>query len=206
MAALHKEEDILVRLVSSGIDAARVVKREAVSLVIADVRSNRATPMDTLSHVRRHADVPVLLLTDGDSDLAGACLELGADDCMNWPASERELIARVRLRSAGAQVRRNKSPTGVLELDADHRTVRIEGRIVELRGREFDLLSYMAASPGVVFTSQQLLGAVWGSQPGWQSVKTVTEHIYRLRKKVETDPKNPALIVTVPRCGYRLDT
>lgn len=198
-------EDVIVHGASSGKEAESIVRRESPQLVLADVHGRNASAFDILSHVRRHTDAPIMLLIDRNSEFAGECLELGADDCMPWPASERELRARVRLRIGTDTTARSSASAGDLVLDEVARSVLVDGRTVELTDREFELLSFLIASPGAVFTSPQLLTEVWGSSPDWQSLKTVAEHIYRLRKKIERDPKTPTRIVTVPRRGYRFD-
>ncbi len=76
---------------------------------------------------------------------------------------------------------------------------------VELTDREFELLGFMATSPGVPFSADQLLDAVWGSSRHWQTVGTIREHIYRLRKKLERDPSRPSLIVTERGRGYKVE-
>ena len=79
----------------------------------------------------------------------------------------------------------------------------MRGEPVELRRREFDLLAFLCASPRQVFTREQLLRHVWDSEPEWQGVGTVSEHVHRLRAKVEVDPARPRRIVTVRGVGYR---
>ena len=92
---------------------------------------------------------------------------------------------------------------GDLVLDLTTREVSVRGEHVELRRREFDLLAFLCASPRQVFTREQLLRHVWDSEPEWQGVGTVSEHVHRLRAKVECDPARPCHIVTVRGVGYR---
>jgi two-component system alkaline phosphatase synthesis response regulator PhoP len=79
----------------------------------------------------------------------------------------------------------------------------VRGEHIELRRREFDLLAFLCESPRQVFTREQLLRNVWDSEPEWQGVGTVSEHVHRLRAKVEVDPARPRHIVTVRGVGYR---
>jgi two-component system alkaline phosphatase synthesis response regulator PhoP len=114
-------------------------------------------------------------------------------------------VARVRsvLRRSRDERRHATLAFGELELDLTTREVSVRGQHVELRRREFDLLAFLCASPRQVFTREQLLRHVWDSEPEWQGVGTVSEHVHRLRAKVERDPARPCHIVTVRGVGYR---
>ena len=92
-----------------------------------------------------------------------------------------------------------------LELDLTTREAWVRGEIVELRRREFDLLAFLCASPRQVFTRDQLLLYVWEVEPEWQGAATVSEHVHRLRAKIEDDPAHPNRIVTVRGVGYRFE-
>src|SRR5258706_15608086 len=89
-----------------------------------------------------------------------------------------------------------------LTIDVDAREVRLGGLVVVLTKREFDLLSFLASKPGEVFSTEALLREVWASDPEWQRSRTVSEHIYRLRRKLETDPADPQRFVTIRGSGY----
>lgn len=180
-----------------------IIRRVPLSVVLADVRDAGEAAFETLVHLREKTRAPVVLITTGDSDHVGRCLEMGADDCMTWPGSDGELVARVALRGRRCRGHHRDAALPELEMDAENRDVTLDGMAVDLTDREFDLLSYLAASPGVAFSAEELLAAVWSSRPEWQSVTTVTEHVYRLRKKLERDPANPQLIVTIRGRGYK---
>jgi two-component system alkaline phosphatase synthesis response regulator PhoP len=114
-------------------------------------------------------------------------------------------VARVR-----SVLRRSRGPQSAvtiafddLELDLATREVTARGEQIELRRREFDLLAFLCASPRQVFTREQLLRQVWDSEPEWQGIGTVSEHVHRLRAKIELDPARPRHIVTVRGVGYR---
>ena len=94
---------------------------------------------------------------------------------------------------------------GPLEIDLEARQAAGRGRPLGLTAKEFDLLAYLAVRPGRVFSRDQLLRAVWHSAAEWQQAATVTEHIRRLRGKIEVDPKRPRILRTVRGAGYRLD-
>ena len=92
-----------------------------------------------------------------------------------------------------------------LTIDTDVREVIVDQRVVELTRLEFDLLTHMAAAPRHTFSRGDLLFDVWHSSPDWQTVKTVTEHVRRIRQKIEADPAQPRWIRTVAGAGYRFE-
>jgi two-component system, OmpR family, phosphate regulon response regulator PhoB len=179
---------------------------DAPELVVLDLGLPKVRGLDVLRQVRIDSAVPVIVLS-GQADEASRVvgLELGADDYVVKPFSPRELVARVRSvlrRSHGAE----PSPRlalGALALDLTTREVRLRGESVELRRREFDLLAFLCSSPRQVFTREQLLRHVWDSEPEWQGAGTVSEHIHRLRAKIEDDPGHPRRLLTVRGVGYR---
>ena len=134
-------------------------------------------------------------------------LDLGADDYVAKPFSPREVVARVRavLRRAGAG---SANPTildlGRVSVDTGRREVLVDGDPVPLTRMEFDLLAFLASSPGTTFTRAQLLDGVWDFAWDGDSA-TVTVHVRRLRQKIEMDPSNPRHLVTVWGVGYRFE-
>lgn len=150
---------------------------------------------------------PVVVLTGrGDEVDRVVGLELGAEEYIVKPFFPKELAARVR-RAAGRRTtaQPGRIERGGLVIDRDSREVLLQGTPVAVTDREFDLLVHLAASPRRVFSRDDLLRDVWRSSPEWQSPKTVTEHVRRLRHKLEEDPSRPRLIVTIGTAGYRFD-
>ncbi|MDA8290197.1 MAG: response regulator transcription factor [Actinomycetota bacterium] len=196
------------RVLQAG-DAARgleLVAQEHPSLVLLDI--GLPGPMDGLEacrELRRTSDVPVVMITArGDEVDRILGLELGADDYVTKPFSPRELVARVRavLRRSGTTRRSADAPSvvGDVTVDALRREVTTPAGPVSLTAREFDLLAHFADNPGIVFTRQQLLDAVWGT--GWYGdERTVDVHVRQLRRKL-----GDALpLATVWGVGYRCD-
>ena len=153
------------------------------------------------------ADIPIVMLSARGREIDRVVgLELGAADYVTKPFFPRELATRVRRAATAPRARPPaKLDFGELALDVASREVRVHGRTVDLTAREFDLLAHLAAEPGHVFRRDDLLRAVWRSSPEWQTPKTVTEHVRRLRQKIEDDARHPRWIVTVGRVGYRFD-
>lgn len=138
-------------------------------------------------------------------------LEMDAEDYVVEPFYVRELVARTRsvLRRADASRRISATTTrldfGALAIRLNEREVLVDGVLVETTPKEFDLLAFLASSPRAVFGRHELLDRVWGSSTEWQDPAMVTEHVRRLRKKIEPDPENPVMLHTVRGVGYRFD-
>lgn len=193
----------------SGIEALSKLKVEDMSLVILDVTLPEMDGFSVLAELRKHSDLPVILLT-GRAEEADRVLglELGADDYVLKPFSPRELVARVRnllKRHNRVDEANGRLDFGELVVDRMTREVTSEGDPVDLTPKEFDLLEFLCTSPRQVFSKEQLLDHVWNSAPEWQDPATVTVHVRRLRQKIGDDPKAPRWIVTVWGVGYRFE-
>ena len=194
---------------ATGPEALDQVSVTSPHLVVLDLMLPGVDGLSVLSEMRRFASTPVILLTaradEGDRVLG---LELGADDYVVKPFSPRELVARVRAVLKRTELRPDpgvESAFDGLVINHSSREVIVDGRVVQLTPREFDLLSFMSASPRQVFSRAQLLEQVWDSSPEWQDEATVTVHVRRLRKKIEKDPDEPRWITTVWGVGYRFE-
>jgi DNA-binding response OmpR family regulator len=198
--------------VSEAEDAFAAAQRLAAvhhDLVLLDLNLPDVGGHELLVRIRRDSDVPVIILTgrDDEADRVRA-LRAGADDYIVKPFSIPEFLARVE-----AVLRRSKGPSvpradgllryGDLAIDLVTREVAVDAHPIDLTAREFDLLAFLAASPRQVFTREQILEHVWGSKGEWQDAATVTEHVRRLRRKVEKDPDAPSYLQTVRGVGYR---
>ena len=184
--------------------AVELHRRYRPDLVILDVMLPGLDGFEVCRAIRREADTPILMLTARSDDVdAIVGLELGADDYVTKPFNPRALVARVKaiLRRTDGAVRLGRPiEVGPLRIDPRRREVLLEGRIVELRAREFDLLVALAREPGVVLGREALLEDVWGTDfPG--ETRTVDVHVSELRKKL--GPDGPT-IEAVRGIGYRL--
>jgi DNA-binding response OmpR family regulator len=195
---------------ADGAAAVELVERERFDLVVLDMMLPGVNGLEILRRIRRMGDMPVIMLTaraEESDRVAG--LELGADDYVVKPFSPRELAARVNgvLRRAAPKppVSAPRLEYGPLVIDQRAREVVLDGAIVELTPKEFDVLAHLAASPREVFSRADLLRDVWQSSPDWQDPATVTVHVRRIRNKIEPDPENPRWITTVWGVGYRFE-
>ncbi len=182
------------------------VAREQPRLVILDVGLPGALDgLEVCRRVRAEGATPVVMLTARDGEIDRILgLELGADDYVTKPFSPRELVARVRAILRRSDAATGSAPPAVLtagpvEVDLGRREARLDGAVVPLAAREFDLLAYLADNTGLALSRQQLLDGVWGA--GWYGdERTVDVHVRQLRKKL-----GPALpLTTVWGVGYRL--
>jgi len=172
------------------------------------------TALDLVHGGERTRDIPVIVLSaraEETDKLSG--FDAGADDYLTKPFSLAELMARVKALLRRAELLRQAQSgqgaaavpirNGELEIHPTRRSVRLGDESLECTAREFDLLLHFAQHPGHVFSRAQLLAAVWGySHDGYEH--TVTTHINRLRAKIEADPMQPRLILTVRGAGYKL--
>ncbi len=202
-------EGFSVDQVSDGGGALTAIASAKPDLVLLDLMLPAQDGLDILTQLRRNSDVPVILLTARGSEADRILgLKLGADDYVVKPFSPGELTARINSvlrRTRGSGATQSLLQFDGLTLDLGTREVNVGGLMVNTTAREFDLLAFLAASPRQVFSRQQLLANVWDSSDEWQDPDTVTEHIRRIRRRIEPDPDHPRWIKTVRGVGYRFD-
>lgn len=191
-------------------EARRIIEVDPPDLVILDVMLPRVSGLELCSWIRARSDVPVILLTArGEESDRITGLELGADDYVVKPFSPRELVVRVKaiLRRTGSR----QGVPGVLEvagltLDGQSRQVYRAGTEIILTATEYDLLYCLASHPHTVFSREQLMAQVWRYEAALDAgTSTVTVHVRRLREKIEEDPSDPRIIITIWGVGYRFE-
>ncbi len=183
------------------LDAFRETKPD---LVLLDLMLPGRDGIDVCRAIRAESGTPIVMLTaKSDTIDVVVGLESGADDYVVKPFKPKELVARIR-----ARIRRNDdSPPqtlliGDLEIDVTGHAVRRGGEVLSLTPLEFDLLVCLARKPGQVFTREVLLQEVWGYRHA-ADTRLVNVHVQRLRAKVEIDPENPDIVLTVRGVGYK---
>jgi DNA-binding response OmpR family regulator len=209
VAAYLAQAGLEPRVVADGAEALTVWQQWSPDLVVLDLMLPGVPGLDILRRMRGDASPArvVVLSARGDEEDRIVGLEVGADDYLVKPFSPRELVLRVQglLRRdeqlTGANLLPRKVVRGSLAVDRNRRVATLDGAPIALTPREFDLLAFLAAHPGEAFSKRDLLRRVWGWDFGDDS--TVMVHIRRLREKVETDPSDPRLVLTVRGLGYR---
>jgi DNA-binding response OmpR family regulator len=192
-----------------GEEALRRFGEEDVDLVVLDIMLPRVDGLEVCRRLRAESTVPIIMLTARDDELDKVLgLELGADDYITKPFSIREFRSRVRalLRRASTPPaggrREDVIDRGDVRIDLPRRTVEVRGTPVQLTFVEFELLSLLAANPGVVFSRRQLLEKLRGGAD-YREPRTIDVHVRHLREKIEREPREPELILTVRGAGYR---
>jgi DNA-binding response OmpR family regulator len=201
---LEKEGFTLVGS-QTGRGAVDLCRRERPDLILLDVMLPDSDGLDICKGIRVHpelAHIPVIFLTARASEtdrIVG--LELGANDYIVKPFFIRELVARIKIQFRGQTTASRILKAAALELDRTSCRVRLNGAPLSLTATEFRLLEFLMSRPGVVFSREQLLDAVWGHDRAVTD-RTVDVYILRLRQKIELDPANPAMIRSVRGFGY----
>lgn len=184
--------------------------RNGADLVLLDLMLPGLSGTEVCREIRNRSSVPIIMLTAKDSEVDIVVgLELGADDYVTKPYSSRELLARIR-----AVLRRRVEveldpvdavlEAGPVRMDVERHAVTVDGSEVAMPLKEFELLEFLLRNAGRVLTRGQLIDRIWGSDY-FGDTKTLDVHIKRIRAKIEPDPGNPHLLVTVRGLGYRFE-
>jgi two-component system response regulator RegX3 len=209
LSYMLRREGFEVDLAETGPAALEQFERHGADLVLLDLMLPGLSGTEVFRALRAGSAVPVIMLTakDGEVDKVVG-LELGADDYVTKPYSARELVARIR-----AVLRRRGEPdelvpptleAGPVRMDVDRHVVSVGGEPVAMPLKEFELLELLLRNTGRVLTRAQLIDRVWGSDYVGDT-KTLDVHVKRLRSKIEADPGEPTLLVTVRGLGYKLE-
>ncbi|MDV0431946.1 response regulator YycF [Lactiplantibacillus sp. DA1] len=207
------KEGYEVHVAADGEEALQKVDEVHPDLILLDLMLPKMDGLEVARQVRKNYDMPIIMVTAKDSELDKVLgLELGADDYVTKPFSNRELVARVKanLRRQGtpsaqpAEVEENSDiEIGDLVIHPEAYMVSKRGNNIELTHREFELLHYLAQHIGQVMTREHLLQTVWGYDY-FGDVRTVDVTVRRLREKVEDNPSHPKWLVTRRGVGYYL--
>ncbi|CAA9373542.1 MAG: Two-component transcriptional response regulator, LuxR family [uncultured Propionibacteriaceae bacterium] len=196
--------------VGDGAEAVQLWQRCSPDVVILDIMLPGLSGLEVLRRRRNAGDhaAVIMLSARGEEEDRLVGLETVADDYVVKPFSPREVVLRVEAllrrteRLAGAQLLNQVVELGELRIDFAARVATRAGAELSLTTREFDLLGFLAGHPGQTFGKEELIRRVWGWNFG--DTSTVTVHIRRLREKLEVDPSQPKLVLTVGRAGYRM--
>jgi DNA-binding response OmpR family regulator len=197
---------------SDGESGSKMAFNDRPTVIILDLMLPKVDGLSVCRQIReRHLSIPIIMLTAKDDVVDKVLgLEMGADDYMTKPFSLRELEARVKsvLRRTRARSSDLEDPDEVpiihrnLKIDPARREVTIDGRVIDLTPKEFELLALFAAHPGRVYSRKYLLENIWDYSYGGYD-RTIDSHINRLRAKIEEDADHPQLVLTVWGVGYK---
>ena len=178
-----------------------------IDLVLLDLMLPRLPGTEVCRRIRRTSSVPVIMLTAKNSEVDKIVgLEIGADDYVTKPYSYRELLARVHAvlrRSHEGEPQEPLLRAGRVAMDVERHEVRVDGEIVTMPLREFELLELFLRNPDRVLTRSQIIESIWGSNYVGDT-KTLDVHVKRIRAKIEAEPSAPRLLTTVRGVGYML--
>jgi two-component system response regulator RegX3 len=204
-----RREGFVVEFAATGPEAIAAWERHAPDLILLDLMLPGFSGSEVCRQLRQRSNVPIIMLTARDSEVDRVVgLEIGADDYVTKPYSPRELVARVR-----AVLRRQTAPTapvktvfsaGPVTLDVSRHTVTVDGELLSLPLKEFELLEILLRNAGKVLTRGQLIDRVWGADYVGDT-KTLDVHVKRLRAKLEPEPSVPRYLITVRGLGYKIE-
>lgn len=205
LTRLLRSEDFAVTQASTQAEAFSILNEERFDLALVDVSLPDGNGFTVCTEIKETQDIPVIFLTaSGDEASVVTGLNMGADDYITKPFRPRELVARIRaaLRKSG------QAPSAFeifgLEVDTASGVVKKDGKEVFLSALEYRLLLVFVSNPKSIMTRDRLLGELWDAAGEFVTNNTLTVYIKRLREKIEDDPADPKIILTVRGTGYRL--
>ena len=205
-----QQEGFDVTLAADGEDAEGHLSDDNFDLLILDIMMPGKSGLDICREVRAESPVPIILLTAKDAEVDKVVgLEVGADGYVTKPFSVRELLGRVRAQLRRRELDRGAGSegaaiqAGTVTIDLARHLVTVRGEPVNLTRSEFQVLRLLAENPGQVFSRKEIMEELWQTEFRGD-VRACDVHISNLRQKIERDPQNPELVLTVRRVGYRL--
>ena len=203
-----------ITIETDGLKGYNKIKNEQYDLILLDLMLPNMNGIDICRNIRGEIDVPIIMVTaKGEESDKVRGLGLGADDYISKPFSPTELVARVKANFAQYERLQNRNKgkpdkrieelnAGPITVNLSTRRVYVHGTEVELKHKEYELLTFLISNPDMVFSKEHLYERIWGMD-ALGDLKTVAVHINRLREKVEKDPQNPVHLQTVWGAGYR---
>ena len=209
LAYLLTREGYETTVVADGAAALTTFDQSGADLVLLDLMLPGLPGTEVCRELRQRSSVPIIMLTAKDSEVDIVVgLELGADDYVTKPYSTRELLARIRAvlrrQTDDGDLDDSVLTAGPVRMDVDKHQVTVDGREIAMPLKEFELLELLLRNAGRVLTRGQLIDRVWGADY-FGDTKTLDVHVKRIRSKIEPDPSNPRMLVTVRGLGYRFE-
>ena len=203
--------DYCIYEANNGFDALKCIETTEIHLVLMDIMMPQMDGISAMVHIRKHSNVPVILITakseDADKVLG---LNVGADDYITKPFQPIEVAARVRsqlrryLQLGGGSVQPRVVSIGRVELDDDKKTVYCDGVAAALTPTEYEILKLLMLNPGKVFSPKEIYRKIWRENPV-TSDNTIAVHIRHIREKIEIDPAEPRYLKAIWGHGYMME-
>ncbi len=210
LSFMLRKEGFDVSVAADGQVAVEMFEQQGADIVLLDIMLPGMSGTEVCRQIRSTSQVPIIMVTAKDSEIDKVVgLEIGADDYVTKPFSSRELVARIRavLRRRVPDVvnaGETSLTAGSIAMDVDRHVVTVDGEVVKMPLKEFELLEMLMRNAGRVLTRGQLIDRVWGSDYVGDT-KTLDVHVKRLRSKIEPNPAEPTMLVTVRGLGYKLE-
>lgn len=205
IANFLRKEQFLCTEANSASKAKRVIVKSPPDLVILDLNLPDGDGLQLLQQLRLKNDLPVIVVSgrNAENDRVKGLLT-GADDYLTKPFNPNELVLRIRtvLKRSYRSPRGSKVSFGAITVDVESRTVTQGDTLINLTSKEFDLLVFLSKNPNRIYSRDEILANVWSANTK-SSKSTVTEHIRRLRLKIEEDPASPRHLCAVRSSGYQ---
>ena len=208
LSYMLRKEGFEVAVAANGLDALDLFDRAGADLVLLDVMLPGLPGTEVCRALRSRSNVPVIIVSAKDTEVDKVVgLELGADDYVTKPYSPRELLARIRAvlrRGQDVELLPDVVEAQGVRMDIERHEVSVNGRTVRLALKEFELLEMLLRNAGRVMTRGQLIDRIWGADYVGDT-KTLDVHVKRLRTKIEADPGQPKVLLTVRGLGYKFE-
>ena len=208
LAFMLRKEGFDVVEAADGTEGLAAYDKAGADIVLLDLMMPGVPGTEVCRQLRQRGPVPVIMVTARDSEIDKVVgLELGADDYVTKPFSQRELVARIRAvlrRGQDVELMPDVVEAHGVRMDIERHEVSVDGRTVRLALKEFELLEMLLRNAGRVMTRGQLIDRIWGADYVGDT-KTLDVHVKRLRTKIEADPGRPQVLLTVRGLGYKFE-
>ncbi|HEY5978134.1 MAG TPA: response regulator transcription factor [Microlunatus sp.] len=209
LAYMLRKEGFDVVEAADGTEGLAAYDKGGADIVLLDLMMPGVPGTEVCRQLRQRGSVPVIMVTARDSEIDKVVgLELGADDYVTKPFSQRELVARIRAvlrRGQDVELLPDVVEAHGVRMDIERHEVSVDGRTVRLALKEFELLEMLLRNAGRVMTRGQLIDRIWGADYVGDT-KTLDVHVKRLRTKIEADPGQPKMLLTVRGLGYKFES
>jgi len=196
-----RKSDIKLEAIADPLDTLPAIRNHNPEVIVLDVMMPKMNGFEVCQQIRKNYSIPIIMLSArGEPNDKIRGLESGADDYLSKPFEPRELVARI-INLIRRIPTKNQSKNSIFEIDDLHLEIKMNGRVLDLTTKEYDLLSMFINNPGITFTRDEIIKEIKGIEAHLFS-RSIDILISRLRQKIESDPKSPKIIKTIWGKGY----